>query len=102
MKFRKQEPKYLDDLHILFGMQHVSRSSRFCFEDISFDEASDEVIDEVTKFLNNDVVNLASLKLVNLRKRKCKGSFNSVDEKDEKSPFFLYYINTCLKIETIT
>lgn len=88
MKFRKQGPKFLDDLHILFGKAHVSGSFASCPGDISSDEASHEDVDEVPKPTQKDMT-------VNLGKRTSSG----VEEKDEKSPFFRLYKNTCLKIE---
>jgi len=42
VKFRKQGPKFLEDMHIIFGKAHVSGSSATCPRDISSDEASDE------------------------------------------------------------
>ena len=49
MKFRKQGPKFLEDMHIIFGKAHVSGSSATCPGDISSDEASDEDVEEVPK-----------------------------------------------------
>ncbi|XP_034574120.1 uncharacterized protein [Setaria viridis] len=92
IKFRKQGPKFLDDLHILFGKAHVTGSSASCPGDISSDEASDDNVDEVVKPTQKDMT-------VNLGKRKRKGTSIGVEEKDEKSPFFRLYKSTCLKIE---
>jgi hypothetical protein len=41
-------------------------------------------------------------KIRNIAKRKCKGASTSAKEKDEKSPLFCLYKNTCQKIETAT
>jgi len=49
MKFRKQGPKFLEDMHIIFDKTHVSGSSATCPRDISSDEASDEDVEEVPK-----------------------------------------------------
>ena len=49
MKFRKQGPKFLEDMHIIFDKAHVSGSSATCPGDISSDEASDEDVEEVPK-----------------------------------------------------
>lgn len=90
MKFRKQGPKFLDDMHYLFGKAHVSGSSASCPGDISSDDSSDE--DEVPKPVEN---------VENTRKtRKRKGPSTGAEEKDEKSPFLRLYKNTCEKIET--
>jgi hypothetical protein len=45
LKFRKQGPKFLDDMHYVFGIAHVSGSFASCPGDVSSDDASDE--DEV-------------------------------------------------------
>nr|XP_034604280.1 uncharacterized protein LOC117864330 [Setaria viridis]TKW03639.1 hypothetical protein SEVIR_7G053600v2 [Setaria viridis] len=95
VKFQKQGPKFLDDLRILFGKAHVSASSASYPGDISSNEASDEDVDEIPQPTQKD-------KIVNLGKRKRKGTSIGVEEKDEKSPFFHLYKNTCSKIETAT
>ena len=94
MKFRKQGPKFLEDMHIIFGKAHVSGSSATCPGDISSDEASDEDVEEVPKRAEN------TGKTGNQGKKKHKGASTAVEDKDEKSPFFRMYKNTCLKIET--
>ena len=94
MKFRKQGPKFLEDMHIIFGKAHVSGSSATCPGDISSDEASDEDVEEVPKRAEN------AGKTGNQGKKKRKGASTAVEDKDEKSPFFCMYKNTCLKIET--
>jgi hypothetical protein len=100
VRFRKQGPKHLDDLHILFDKVHVSGASASCPGDISSDESSDEDVAEVQKTPDNDDVYLAALKASKPGKRKRKSSSTATEEKDEKSPFFRLYKNTCLKIET--
>jgi hypothetical protein len=50
VKFRKQEPKHLDDLHILFDKIHVTGASVSCPGDISSsDESSAEDVSVVKK-----------------------------------------------------
>ncbi|KAF2927299.1 hypothetical protein DAI22_06g194203 [Oryza sativa Japonica Group] len=49
VKFRKQGPKFLDDLRIIFCKSHVSGASASCPRDVSSDEASDEDMAEVPK-----------------------------------------------------
>lgn len=93
MKFAKHGPKFLEDMHIVFGKAHVSGSSASCPGDISSDEASDEDVAEVPKPTEEKE------KTVNPGKRKRKGTSSAVEQKEEKSPFFRMYKNTCLKIE---
>jgi hypothetical protein len=49
VKFRKQGPKHLDDLHILFDKIHVTGASASCHGDISSDESSAEDVSVVKK-----------------------------------------------------
>nr|XP_034586758.1 L10-interacting MYB domain-containing protein-like [Setaria viridis] len=100
VRFRKQGPKHLDDLHILFDKIHVSGASASYPGDISSDESSDDDVSEIQKTQDIDDVKLAALKKSKLRKKKCKEHSSSIEEKGEKSPFFQLYKNTCLKIET--
>jgi hypothetical protein len=100
VRFRKQGPKHLDDLHILFDKVHVSGATASCPGDISSDESSDDDVVEVQKTVDNVDVKLAALKKSKLGKRKRKDCSTATEEKDEKSPFFRRYKNTCLKIET--
>ncbi|AQK58486.1 hypothetical protein Zm00014a_009536 [Zea mays] len=100
VRFRKQGPKHLDDLHILFDKVHVSGATASCPGDISSDESSDDDVVEVQKTIDNVDVKLAALKKSKLGKRKRKDCSTATEEKDEKSPFFRLYKNTCLKIET--
>jgi uncharacterized protein YdcH (DUF465 family) len=95
VRFKKQGPKHLDDLHVLFELTHVSGATASCPNDISSSDSSDEDVAELPKI--DDHVKLASLKKEKLGIKKRKGHF---EEKDEKSPFFRLYKNTCLKIET--
>jgi len=85
---------------MLFDKIHVSGASASCPRDISSDDSSDEDVGEIQKPLDNDDVKLAALKKSKLGKKKRKESSTATDEKDEKSPFFRMYKNTCLKIET--
>jgi hypothetical protein len=89
VKFQKQGPKFLEDLHIIFCKGHVSRALACCPGDVSSDEASGEDVQEVPKPAEN------AEKSGNQGKKKRK----AVEDKDEKSPFFRMYKNTCLKIE---
>ncbi|KAG2578779.1 hypothetical protein PVAP13_6NG112100 [Panicum virgatum] len=68
VKFRKQGPKFLDDLHIIFGKSHINGASASCPEDISSDEAGDDDV--------------------------AKGLSSTVRDKDEKSPFSHMYKST--------
>jgi hypothetical protein len=77
-------------MHIIFGKGHVSGASACCPGDVSSDEASGEDVQEVPKPAEN------AEKSGNQGKKKRK----AVEDKDEKSPFFRMYKNTCLKIET--
>jgi hypothetical protein len=49
VKFKKQGPKHLDDLHILFDKIHVTGASASCPGDISSDESSAEDVSVVKK-----------------------------------------------------
>ena len=100
MRFRKQGSKHLDDLHILFDKIHVSGASASYPGDISSHESSDDDASEVQKTQDIDDVKLAALKKSKPGKKKRKEHSSSIEEKDEKSPFFRLYKNTCLKIET--
>jgi len=82
VRFRKQGPKYLDDLNLIFGKVHVIGATTSCPEDISSDEASDEDVAEVSKPPDNDNVKLASLKKPGKKKRKS----SCTEDKEEKSP----------------
>ena len=62
MSFRKQGPKYLDDLDLIFGKVHVTGATASCPGDISSDEASDEDVANIPKPPENDDVKLAALK----------------------------------------
>jgi hypothetical protein len=86
-------PKFLDDMHYVFGKAHVSGSSASYPGDISYDDASDEDEDMVPKPVQNVE------KTRNTEKRKLKGASTSAEEKDEKSPFFRLYKSTRQKIE---
>lgn len=62
MRFRKQGPKHVDDLHILFDKIYLSGASTSCPREISSDKSSDEDVAEVKKTLDNDDVTLVALK----------------------------------------
>ena len=97
MRFRKQGPKYLDDLDLIFGKVHVTGATAAGPGDISSDE-SDEDVAEVPKPPPKDDVKLADLKKKGKKKRK--SSCTVAETKEEKSPFYRMYKNTCLKIES--
>ena len=90
MRFRKQGPKNLDDLHILFDKFHVSDATATCPDDVSSDESSDEDVTEVQRSPED----AAALKKSKLGKRKHKESSATTEKKDEKSSFFRLYKNT--------
>ena len=98
VRFRKQGPKHLDDLHLLFDKIHVSGASASYPGDISSHESSDDDVSEAQKTQDIDDVKLAALKKSKPGKKKRKEHSSSIEEKDEKSPFFRLYKNTCLKI----
>ncbi|TVU14897.1 hypothetical protein EJB05_38394, partial [Eragrostis curvula] len=100
VKFRKQRPKHLEDLHILFDKVHVTRASASCPGNFSSDELSDDDVAEVQKTSESDDVKLAKLKKAKPAKKKRKDNSTATEEKDEKSPFFRLYKNTCKRIET--
>jgi hypothetical protein len=97
VRFRKQGPKYLDDLDLIFGKVHVTGATAAGPGDISSDE-SDEDVAEVPKPPPKDDVKLADLKKKGKKKRK--SSCTVAETKEEKSPFYRMYKNTCLKIES--
>jgi hypothetical protein len=101
VKFRKQGPKHLDDIHILFDKIHVTGASASYPGDISSDESSAEDVSEVKKNTGSDDVKLATLKKATKSgKMKRKNCSTATEEKEEKNPFFRLYNNTCLKIGT--
>ncbi|KAL6603663.1 hypothetical protein ACP70R_044024 [Stipagrostis hirtigluma subsp. patula] len=100
VRFEKQGPKHLDDLHMLFDKVHVTGASASCPGDISSDDSTEEDVSEVQKSRDSDDVKLAALKKAKPGKKKRKGSSSAAEEKDEKSPFFRLYKNTCMRIET--
>jgi hypothetical protein len=89
VKFRKEGPKFLEDLHFIFGQSDVSGASTSCPRDISSDEEGDKDVAEIPKPKEKPE------KTANPRKNKCKGLAN----KDERSPFSRMYKTTCQKIE---
>ncbi|XP_066350300.1 zinc finger CCCH domain-containing protein 43-like, partial [Miscanthus floridulus] len=97
VRFRKQGPKYLDDLDLIFGKVHVTGATAACPGDISSDE-SDDCVAEVPKPPPKDDVKLADLKQKGKKKRK--SSCTIAESKEEKSLFYRMYKNTCLKIES--
>jgi hypothetical protein len=92
VKFRNKVPKFLDDLHYIFGQTYVGGASASCPGDISSDEGDDDVA-EVPKPVEKPE------KTVNTGKNKRKGLSSAVRNKDEKSPFSRMYNNTCEKMQ---
>ena len=92
VRFKKQGPKYLDDLDLIFGKVHVTGATAACPGDISSDE-SDDCVAEVPKPPPKDDVKLADLKQKGKKKRK--SSCTIAESKEEKSPFYRMYKNTC-------
>ena len=100
MRYRKRGPKHLDDLHTMFEKIHVTGATASCPGDVSSDECSDEDVAVVEKTDDNPKsVKLDSLKKPKANKKR-KESSNANEGKDEKSPFFRLYKNTCHKIGT--
>jgi hypothetical protein len=77
----------------------VTGATASCPSDISSDE-SDEDVAEVPKPPPNDDVKLAALKQKG--KKNHKSSCTATEGKEEKSPFYRMYKNTCLKTESAT
>ncbi|CAO2209508.1 unnamed protein product, partial [Urochloa humidicola] len=100
VRFRKRGPKHLDDLHLLFDKTHVTGASASCPDDISSSDSSDEDAAGAQKIADDDDVKLAALKKSKQGKKKHKDSSTATEEKDEKSPFFRLYKNTCSKLES--
>jgi hypothetical protein len=88
VRFRKQGPKHLNDLHILFDKIHVTNAHASCPGDVSSDDSSDDDVTEVKKTQDIDDIKLAALKKSKPGKKKCKEQSSYMEEKDEKSPFF--------------
>jgi hypothetical protein len=84
---------------MLFDKIHVSGTSASCPRDISSDDISDDVV-EIARTPENDEVKVDVSKKSKPVKRKRKASCTAADEKEERSPFFQLYKNTCLKIKT--
>ncbi|CAD6266454.1 unnamed protein product [Miscanthus lutarioriparius] len=100
MRFQKHGPKHLDDLHIMFKI-HVSGTTAICPGDISLGESSnDDDVTEVPKTSDAEDIKLAAFKRAKPRKKKRKYSSSATEEKDENSPFFRLFRNTCLKIQS--
>jgi len=57
VRFRKQGPKYLDDLDLIFGKVYVTGATASCPGDISSDEASDE---DVVRYQNLPIMIMSS------------------------------------------
>ena len=92
MKFRKHGPKHIEDLDVLFDKAHVNGATASCPGDVSSGESSDDDVVEVAK--------TAEIKLNKPKTNKKRKEEMANEEKDEKSPFFRLYKQTCHKIET--
>ena len=99
LKFKREGPKHLEDLHVIFHKVHVTGASASCAGDISSDESSD---DNAVPFKKPD--DSAEMKLASSKKpkpsKKRKQPSNANEEKEEKSPFLRLYKQTCEKIES--
>jgi hypothetical protein len=60
VRFKKQGPKHLDDLHILFGITHVSGAKTACPDDISSSDSGDKDVVELQ--ITDDHVFMSSWK----------------------------------------
>lgn len=92
MRFRKHGPKHLDDLHFLFDKVHVTGATAMCPGDVSScDSSSDDVLEVTEK--TDEACNKP-------KPKKRKQMSGAAQEKEEKSPFYQMYKNTCMKIES--
>lgn len=92
MKFRKHGPGHIDDLHLLFDKVHVTGGSASCPRDHSSNELSDEDVMEIAASEKPKVV-------ATTKKRKHLPSM--AKDKEDRSPFFWMYMNTCMNIESV-
>lgn len=99
LKFKKQGPKHLEDLHVIFQNVHVTGASASCAGDISSEESSDDNAVLLEKPDDNAEIKVSSLKKPNASKKRKQPS-NVNEEKDEKSPFLRFYMQACQKIES--
>jgi hypothetical protein len=103
VRFRKRGPKYLDDLHFLFDKVHVTGATAFYSGDISSgDSSSDDVLEVAQKNDDSSAIKLSALKKPKAAGKKRKQTCGAAEDKEEKSPFFRMYKNTCLKIDSVT
>ncbi|ONM41508.1 L10-interacting MYB domain-containing protein-like [Zea mays] len=92
VRFRKHGPKHLDDLHFLFDKVHVTGATAMCPGDVSScDSSSDDVLEVTEK--TDEACNKP-------KPKKRKQMSGAAQEKEEKSPFYQMYKNTCMKIES--
>jgi hypothetical protein len=102
VRFRKRGPKYLDDLHFLFDKVHVTGATAFCPGDISSGESSsDDVLEVAQKEDDSSAIKLKALKKPKATGKKRKQTCGAAEDKEERSPFFRMYKNTCLKIDSV-
>jgi hypothetical protein len=102
VRFRKYDPKYLDYLHFLFDKVHVTGATAFCPEDISSgDSSSNDVLEVAQKNDDSSAIKLSALKKPKPAGKKRKQTCGAAEDKEEKSPFFRMYKNTCLKIDGV-
>ena len=84
MKFKKQGPKHLEDLHIIFDKVHVTGASASCAGDISSDESSDDNAVPFEKPDGSAQMKVASSKKPKpSKKRKQPSNANEEKEREE-------------------
>ena len=86
LKFKREGPKHLEDLHVIFHKVHVTGASASCAGDISSDESSDDNAVPLEKSDGGAEMKLASSKKPKPSKKRKQPS-NANEEKVEKSPF---------------
>lgn len=70
LKFKRQGPNHLEDLHVIFDKLHVIGASASCARDISSDESSDDNMVSLEKPDDSDEMKLASLKKPKASKKR--------------------------------
>src|SRR4051812_26598134 len=82
LKFKRQGPNHLEDLHVIFDKVHVTGASASCAGDISSDESSDDNTVHLEKPDDNAEMKLASLKKPKASKKRKQPSIKN-EEKEE-------------------
>jgi len=70
LKFKREGPKHLEDLHVIFHKVHVTGASASCAGDISSHESSDDNAVSLKKPDDSDEMKLASLKKPKASKKR--------------------------------